>query len=119
MKDRKNYLAARRNIFRRNLLGCYLEEECSNCGKQTIFMFHRYDASGCLSCDEWLDAACGDPECPYCGNRPATPCEAFYLADTEAGSAGARKEWRRKNYQHKTDGAKKHDNKRKSKNFIK
>lgn len=69
-----------------------MEEECSNCGKQTIFMFHRYDASGCLSCNEWLDAACGDPECPYCGNRPATPCEALCLADTEAGSAGARKE---------------------------
>ena len=30
------------------------------------------------------------------------------MIDTEAGSAGMRKDWRQQNYQHKTDGMKKH-----------
>ena len=37
-----------------------------------------------------------------------TPYEAYCLADTEAGSAGMKKRWRCDNYQHKTDGMRRH-----------
>lgn len=44
--------------------------------------------------------------------RPETPYEAYYLLDMEIGSAGEKKRWRRENYQHKTDGMRRHRKRR-------
>lgn len=116
MKNRKNYLKARKKQFKwRSLIGWYSDSECPICGKKTTLQFDEYDAWCCISCNEWLEDACNDPDCLFCAKRPLTPYEAYYMIDTEAGSAGMRKDWRRQNYQHKTDGMKKH---KRQKEFI-
>lgn len=43
-----------------------------------------------------------------------TAFEAYALADVEAGSAGLKKRWRCDNYQHKTNGRKRHERRRKA-----
>lgn len=78
-----------------------LSGECPWCGEASLFHYDRYDAKCCLSCDVWLDKACGDPRCPYCATRPKTPSEAFFL---EEDKDFYKKERLRKNYQHKNDG---------------
>ncbi|MDE7326969.1 MAG: hypothetical protein K2N63_11985 [Lachnospiraceae bacterium] len=104
MKSRKNYLRFRRNQFKWKLIGWHSDSICSKCGEKAIYQIDKYDAWCCASCNEWLDEVCGDPDCPYCGQRPKTPYEAYFMADMEAGSAGQNKRWRCDNYQHKTNG---------------
>ena len=108
MKNRKNYLKARKKQFKWKTIGWPSESVCSKCGQKTIYHIYRYDAWCCISCNEWLDEICSDPNCPFCSRRPETPYEAYYLSDVEIGSAGEKKLWRRENYQHKTDGMRKH-----------
>lgn len=113
MKNRKNYLKFRKNQFKWKLIGWHFPEAvCENCGQKTIYHIYRYDAKCCVSCNEWLEEACSDPDCPFCSGRPKTPYEAWYLADIEAGSAGMRKRWRCDNYQHKADGMRRHKRRR-------
>ena len=82
---------------------------CNICGQNTKYLIHKYDALCCISCNEWLEKACSNPECPFCSGRPETPYEAYYLlSEAEIGSAGRKKRWRCDNYQHKTDGMRKH-----------
>ena len=113
MKNRKNYLKFRKKQFKWGLIGFHTGSVCSKCGQKTKYLFYKYDAVCCISCNEWLEEACSDPDCPFCSSRPETPYEAYYLEDIEAGSAEEKKRWRRDNYQHKTDGMIKH-NKRKT-----
>ncbi|MDE7206190.1 MAG: hypothetical protein K2N90_03360, partial [Lachnospiraceae bacterium] len=84
------------------------ERVCSKCGQKTIYQIYKYDAWCCTSCNEWLDEACSDPDCPFCSRRPETPYEAHFLSDVETGMAGWKKRWRQENYQHKADGMRKH-----------
>ena len=109
MKNRKNYLKFRKKLFKWKLIGFHSGRECSNCGQKTVYQIYKYDAWCCISCNEWLDATCEDPKCPFCSKRPVTPYEAYCQIDIEAGSAGERKHWRRENYQHKVDGAKRRE----------
>lgn len=44
-------------------------------------------------------------ECPYCSKRPSTPSEALYF---EQERSDIKKDWRRRNYQHKNDGKNRH-----------
>lgn len=121
MKNRKNYLKAHKTQFGWNLIGGHLDSKCQVCGNKTIFEIYKYDVLCCISCNKWLKDVCGDPNCPFCAERPETPYEAYdyllLLADMESNSAERRKEWRRKNYQHKTEGMKKH--KRKKESYMK
>lgn len=57
MKNRKNYLKARKKQFKWNLIGGYSDSECPICGKKTTLQF---DAWCCISCNEWLEDACND-----------------------------------------------------------
>lgn len=109
MKNRKNYLKARKKRFKWSQLGYIAKDSvCPICANKPLIQLDQYDSWACIFCNIWLDEACGDPDCPYCSIRPQTPYEAYELADLEAGSAGRRKRWRCDNYQHKTDGMKKH-----------
>lgn len=114
MKSRKNYLQYQKNQHKWKLMGWHSDSECSKCGRKTIFQIYRYDAWCCISCNEWLDEPCGDPDCPYCSNRPRTPYEACFLAELGIVGAGGKKMWRRMNYQHKTAGKMKHQKRRKA-----
>lgn len=110
MKNRKNYLRARRRKRKWTQLG-YISPNgiCPLCGEKALIQFDQYDAWACMSCMEWLDEACGDPECPYCSIRPSTPYDAYILNDTDAG---IKKRWRCDNYQHKIHGMIKHETRR-------
>lgn len=110
MKNRKNYLRARRRKRKWTQLG-YISPNgiCPLCGEKALIQFDQYDAWACMSCMEWLDEACGDPECPYCSIRPSTPYDAYILNDTDAGII---KRWRCDNYQHKIHGMIKHETRR-------
>ncbi len=115
MKNRKNYLKSRKKNFKWKLIGWYSDSECRKCGKKAILQIEKYDSWCCITCNEWLDDVCGDPDCPFCSKRPETPYEAYYYL-TEIKKDGAyRKNWRRENYQHKTDGMKRH---KKQREFI-
>ncbi|EOT27404.1 hypothetical protein C805_01512 [Eubacterium sp. 14-2] len=94
------------------LIGWHSDSECSLCGQKTIFHIYRYDSWCCTACNLWLDDTCDDPDCPFCSSRPPTPLEAYNIIDTEADSAIRKKDWRRKNYQHKMDGMWKHKKQR-------
>lgn len=112
MRSRKNYLKYRKKLFKWKQIGMHSDSICSECGQNTIYQIYRYDAWCCISCNKWLEDACDDPACPYCSARPQTPMEAYALIDLEVGSAGEKKMWRRRNYQHKTDGKMRHQKKR-------
>ena len=45
--------------------------KCVRCGSAATYS-ERYDARFCGQCNRWLESACGDPACPYCG-RPKRP----------------------------------------------
>lgn len=113
MKNRKNALKARKKQLKWKQLG-YISTEsvCPICGAKSLIQFDRYDAWACMSCLEWLDAACGDPKCPFCSIRPSTPYEAYDRIDSEADNAAIKKRWRCDNYQHKTNGMTKHATRR-------
>lgn len=113
MRNRKKYLKARRKQFKWSRIGYVSKESvCPLCGGKSLVQIDKYDSWACMSCFEWLDAACGDPDCPYCSQRPETAAEAFFMIDVEAGSAGTKKQWRRNNYQHKTNGRIRHETRR-------
>lgn len=119
MKSRKNYLKYRKNQFKWSLIGWWRTGfECPKCGeKNTTYFVEKYDTLCCISCNEWASKACGAPNCPFCSMRPSTPYEAYFLEDIGVGSAGGRKLWRRKNYQHKKAGEIRHK-KRREKLFL-
>ena len=112
MKSRRNYLKFRKNQFKWKQIGWHSESVCARCGQKSIYLIEKYDALCCISCNEWLEKTCSDPDCPFCSGRPETPHEAYFLEDMEVGSAGRKKLWRRENYQHKTDGMRKHEKRR-------
>lgn len=114
MKNRKNYLKSRKRKLKWERLGLHEPSVCGRCGQKAVYYIPRYDSFCCTACNEWLDKACSDPDCPFCGGRPGTPYEMYFLADTDAGSAEGKKRWRRDHYQHKTDGGIKHDTRRKA-----
>lgn len=112
IKNRKNYLKARKKQFKWNLIGWYSDAKCPICGKKTTLQIDKYDAWCCISCNEWLEDTCTDSNCSFCAKRPWTPYEAYYMIDMEVGSAEWKKAWRQENYQHKTNGMKKHKRKK-------
>lgn len=48
---------------------------CPHCGGVRVLNLD-YDAYYCPKCNIWLEEACGDPNCLYCGSRPNKPSEA-------------------------------------------
>lgn len=48
---------------------------CPACGEPVIH-FSAFDAIACMACDTWLEPVCGNPACPRCYGRPATPGKA-------------------------------------------
>ena len=99
-KNRKNRLRRRHN----ERYGFYYAAPCPFCGRPEQFHFDRYDAACCLHCNVWLEAACGDPRCPDCANRPESPLLALFLAEERPADALERKTWRRENYDHQERG---------------
>ena len=59
--------------------GFFYRALCPICENQNVFHYDRYDAKCCLSCNVWLEKNCGDPDCPYCANRPESPQLALCL----------------------------------------
>ena len=110
MKNRKNYLKSRKNYFLWEYVGMRSERPCRMCGHKSLMQIYQYDAWCCIDCNEWLEERCGYAGCPYCANRPDTPYEVFFRAKEGISNAELRKRWRRDNYQHKTDGRKRHEN---------
>ena len=45
--------------------------KCVRCGSAATYS-ERCDANYCAVCNRWLESACDDPSCPYCG-RPKRP----------------------------------------------
>lgn len=113
MKNRKNYLRARKKRFKWEKIG-YLSKErvCPKCGENSMIFIDKYDAWACISCFEWLEKACGDPKCPFCSIRPKTPYDVYWMNELKSLSYGVNKRWRCDNYQHKTNGMVKHKRKR-------
>ena len=71
MKNRKNYLKARKKQFKWSQIGYVSKDSiCPLCGGKTLVQIDKYDSWACPACGEWLDEACGDPDCPYCSMRP-------------------------------------------------
>ena len=103
MKNRKRYISYRTRRRKTERHGMFSLTPCPGCGKNELFFYYRYDANCCLGCNVWLDKNCGDPECPYCSNRPDTPLEALFL-EMPKQDAHIRKRWRRDNYFHKESG---------------
>ncbi|MBR7085871.1 MAG: hypothetical protein IKI37_11995 [Oscillospiraceae bacterium] len=83
---------------------------CPFCDKTFIFLINCYDAKACLCCNQWLEKACSDPNCPYCANRPEFPLGAFAFMKEKIRREKQllRKDLLRKNYQHKHDGELRH-----------
>ena len=109
MKSRKGYLGYRQKCRRLEEYGGRMSGECPLCGRDNIFQIAVYDAKFCMDCDKWLEDVCGDPACTFCANRPYSPSGVLFEAPFFSCSGS--KDWRRLNYQHKTDGAKHHSRK--------
>lgn len=105
MKHGERYRRYIRNMRKWNAFGTWLNYECPECDKKLTFFFDRYDAVCCVYCDNWIDESCGEPDCPFCANRLDTPSEALFY---QKECRGMRKEYRRKKYQHKASGARRH-----------
>ncbi len=113
MKNRKIYLKSRRKKLKLNKIGYHYRSICEKCGQEEIYLIYEYDALCCLSCNEWLEKACSDPNCPFCSNRPDTPYEfLFDFLNSEFNNVGVKKLRRCENYQHKTNGMLKHKKRR-------
>lgn len=87
-----------------------LSGECPYCGKK-LYLYNRYDAECCLSCNRWTESVCGDPECSYCVGRPETPLGALAM-EADRWLQSQKKDWLRHNYQHKNDGRLRHERRR-------
>ena len=105
MKHHNHSEKARRKLLQWKRIGRHSPSRCPRCGQRTLFQIDQYDAMCCTACDEWLDAPCGDPDCPFCARRPETPGEALAAS---APDGGARKFWRRQNYAHQEQGRQRH-----------
>jgi len=45
---------------------------CDKCVGDLLYC-DVHDAYLCPVCDRWQEAACADPDCPYCPSRPERP----------------------------------------------
>lgn len=105
MTKREKYLKQREQKVKWSQIGMFGENSCCPlCEGTNIIQLYKHDAWACIDCNEWLEEACDDPECPFCNRRPETPYEVYWNTDFEAGSSQSRKMWRRDNYQHKMKG---------------
>lgn len=111
MKNTKKFRAYKARLRRYDKYGMRLSSECPECGHHEMLMYFRFDAKCCFFCDKWFSENCGDPDCPYCAERPDTPSEAFFR-ESDRYRIPYRKEWLRLNYQHKNDGKLRHEKKR-------
>ena len=68
-KKTKNYKKQREFIKQWLKAGMYAGGFCETCGGRLI-LFFKHDAVCCPGCNQWIDLRCGDPECPYCSQRP-------------------------------------------------
>ena len=75
-KKTKNYKKQREFIKQWLKAGMYAGGFCETCGGRLI-LFFKHDAVCCPGCNQWIDLRCGDPECPYCSQRPQTPADAL------------------------------------------
>lgn len=117
-KKRKKYLRykEKQESMKRKRMeryGSWMNFECQICGGN-LFFFHRYDADCCIFCDVWYTSDCKDPNCPYCAARPSAPSEALYYEELFLPERKNidKKDWLRRNYQHKKDGEHKHQQRR-------
>lgn len=108
MKNRKRYRQYKSRIRKLSKFGTMLFSVCPNCNGNNIFYYDRFDAICCIFCNEWLEKACGDPSCPYCSKRPATPSEAFFSEGIQYDSY--RKDNLRMKYHLRYSGKLKHEN---------
>ena len=111
MKNRRRLLRYKANLSRLRLHAMKLGGMCPICGQTDLYLYNRYDADFCYSCNEWISPSCNDPKCPYCSERPDTPAEALFR---ESHVNRRKKDCLRQNYQHKTDGM----NRRKKKRIL-
>lgn len=104
-KRYRRYKARIRNLSKSNTM---LSSVCLNCNSNNIFYYDRFDAECCLLYDIWLEKVCGDPSCPYCSKRPATPSETFFSEEIQYDKY--RKDNLLIKYQQKYSGKLKHEN---------
>ncbi|WML48750.1 hypothetical protein RCG23_00990 [Neobacillus sp. PS3-34] len=45
---------------------------CNKCSTSLVY-YEDFDAYFCPKCNLWTEAACDDPDCIYCPNRPEKP----------------------------------------------
>ncbi len=50
----------------------FRREFCNRCGERTM-MSDEFDTLYCGRCNRWIESACSDPICAYCGKRPERP----------------------------------------------
>ena len=82
--------------------------KCPKCGSP-LFYAYRYDTECCFLCDAWMSDNCGDPNCPFCAERPEVPSLVVWEAPEIEEDP---KQTRRERYQRKTAGtARKHGQK--------
>ncbi len=114
MKNRKRYLRYKAKQKKINKYGTWLGTECPICGEKGLFYYHRYDAECCVFCDSWIAAVCKDSNCPFCSICSRMPSEAFSLEafSFQDTANSLKKDWLRRNYQHKNDGKLRHTHKR-------
>jgi hypothetical protein len=49
---------------------------CTICGAPAVYLGWA-DSYACRGCNQWLEAKCDDPACPFCPARPASPWVAL------------------------------------------
>lgn len=103
MKNRKNYLKAKKKRHIWEKIGVFNKNKCPFCGENGVIFIYECDAFGCIACNQWIDNVCGDPDCPLCSKREKTLPYDFYWKYNSTDGLW-RKMWRRDNYQHKKDG---------------
>lgn len=113
LKNRKKYLKRRARLRRLINEGFAFETgyACEVCGEK-LYDFPTYDARGCFKCGSWAEDVCGDPDCPMCGKRPASPLDVYFESRQTAAHALCRKRSLQDNYFHKSNGAVKHRKRR-------
>jgi len=51
-----------------------IPDYCPDCLARLTYN-DEFDSVFCLSCDEWRDIPCADPNCEYCIERPNKPSD--------------------------------------------